>query len=280
MTEFNLNDAKIVLSMTLFLILISFVFPAVGFASHDVNTSDIPEFNVTKGTFDFVQTVPPTPSNPSEGTLKNVDNAELHEDNRQVYLQRGDPEILISLVNFNGTTNPEPEVNLIKFNSTGTFTDTKRINESEFVTIENHSYIIAFENLQIENEGQSDMTLTVDWEIVEQPSDSGWLSRIAVVGGIVSGAEQLAAVVGWIGSIFWNIGYNFIVGSTNLATVVYNIISFFTGIGWFLITTYASVIANAPTSYVALFLSIPGLLLSYEFAKLVIILKKQIPVLG
>lgn len=278
--ELTYRDMKILLSMSLLLIIINFVFPTLGFVSEDVEIADIPEFNITEGTFSFVQTVPEFPSRPSEGTLKYVDNQVVSQDNRRIWLNgdtSGGTELV--LLNGNNLSNPNARIILNEYNSSGFVgsNETHLNNSDDFETLERNDYILAFENAQFDNIGLANLTITADWEIIQQPSDTTWLGRIPIVGGVVSGAQQLAAVVGWIGTILWHLVYNFIVASTNLLTVIYNVITFFISLLHWFIVTYAVIIDNSPENWISLFLAIPGILLSLVFSKFVIIIIRSMP---
>lgn len=287
MTEFSLTDAKITLIMTLFLILISFVYPAVGFTSDNVTQSDIPSFNLTEGTFDFVQTVPQLPDNPTEGTLRFEADKQVYEDNRRIWLEGNTNDgYEITLINNGTLSDPLAGLFLNEYNNSGFVGDDSiEMDEGDsFNTLERDGYVIAFSNVTFTNEGQSNMTMRVDWETVETRGGASAVSTIPIIGGtldaVASAIGSLGAIIGWIGSILYNLAWNFIVFSTNLLTVIYNVIAFITGLGWWLVSTYGSVVSNAPASWASLLLSIPGLLLSYEFAKLVLVIKQQIPFVG
>lgn len=268
---FNRLDIQITVAMLIMLIAINFAFPVLGLSTTETNQSDIPDFNLSRGTVVIDPGVPDYPSRPSEGTLTYRENAVQYQDNRQVYL-RGDSNdgISITLVNFDPVSDPQPKINLNKFNPDGsTVNDQKNINESEFKTLSNHSYTLAFENVEETNISQPNYTVKADFRVVEQPADSHWSSRIPVVGGIIGSTSQVAAVVGWIGALIWYPIEVFIRFSTTVGNVLFNIISFIFGLGFWLLSTYSSIIGNAPTAYISLILSIPGLVLSIQFARMI-----------
>ena len=283
--DFTQRDFAILVSMSLFVIMVSFVFPAVGFTGENVNETDIPDFNASKGQFGYVNNTPEFPSRPSEGTLEYIDNAETHEDNRQVWLQResGGSDYVLSLTNLNGTlSNPVPTLTLTHFNATGSVVNQsqKDVNPGDFETLEAGEYTVAIENTTISNANESDMTLTADWRIVEGPSSGGTIGQIPIIGGVaeaVAGAiARLGEVIGWIGLVIFQPIYNAMVTVTNTLIALYNIIAFFFDFLYWLLSTYGSVVTAAPEAWVSVFLGIPGIILSFEFAKILIIIIRTI----
>lgn len=269
--NFSKGDMFIGMSMSVAVIFMSFTFPALGMTGDSVNESEIPEFNASKGTYQFATERPKYPDRPSKGTLRYVNGSETWEDNRQTYLQRGGTEYLIS---FYDSTKQQPnatyQINLIKFNSSGSWSTSKTIaeNESKTLTAIDEAYKVGFNNLNIE-QGDPDNIGTVDWNVITQPSDTSWVGRLPVVGSIISGADQLAAIVGWIGSVLWHFVYQFIVLSTNVFTVFFNIISYVINFMVWLLSTYGNIVTGAPTAWASVIVAIPGILLSFEFMKLI-----------
>jgi len=284
--EFTKWDLKIFLSMTLLLMLISFVFPAVGFSNADVNTTDIPEFNVTQGTLDFVQIGEPLDVNrPTEGTLRYVDNQDVYQDNRRIWLEGNSNDGFEVTLTNNGSINDPAASLFLNEYSGGSFNQsasTEMENTTEFDSLSLNGYVISFTNVTYENVGQANMTMTADWEVEETPGGASFVSGIPIIGG---GLEAVAKVIGgigavitWIGNIIIGVFLNIGVTARNVGVVVYNIVTFFTGIGWWFIVRYASVVSAAPTSYVQVFLTLPSLVWSFEFGKIIIIIREQIPV--
>jgi len=285
--EFTKWDLQIFLSMTLLLILISFVFPAVGFTNVNVSTDNIPKFNVTQGTLDFVQINEPLDVNrPTEGTLKYVDNQEVYQDNRRIWLEGNTEDgYEVTLTMFNGTVNdPTATLTLNHYNASGGINSvsTDMENTTEFDSLELDGYVVSFTNVTYSNVGQANVTMQVDWEVDETPGGASFVSGIPLIGG---GLEAVAKVIGgigavfsWIGNIILSVFLNIGITARNVGTVIYNVVTFFTGIGWWFIVRYASVVQAAPASYVQVFLALPSLVWSFEFGKIIIIVREQIPV--
>lgn len=271
MVNFSKNDFKIVLTMSLFLIIISFVFPVLGFTAGSVQTADIPSFNVSENHLNFVQEPPEMPSNPSEGTLTWEDGAQEFEDNRQEWIEAD--RFSITFFNQGSTSNPDMQVNLNEFNDTGGGFVDSSITENEYVLLELSNYSISFENMEL---GENNETATVDWEIHDQPEETSWINQIPLVGGLADALATIASIFSWFVSVIFHWVVVGLTAIANLFLSLFNILSFILSFFFWLLTTYADITTGAPTTYVSVFMALPGVLLSYEFAKLIILLVQTI----
>ena len=70
--DFTTRDIGILISMSLAVIMISFVFPTIGLADtgDKAAESEIPEFNISTDRFDFAGDFPDNPGTPSTGALE------------------------------------------------------------------------------------------------------------------------------------------------------------------------------------------------------------------
>lgn len=283
--ELTKTDIQIFVSMTLFLIIISFVFPELGFATANVSQSDIPEFNVSQGTLDFVQiSYPLRATRPTEGTLRYVDNQEVYQDNRRVWLEgNSDNGYEITLTNNGTLSNPNASLFLNEYEN-GAFNRSVSTEDSaftNFTTLSLGDYVIGFENVTYSNQGNPNMTITTEWQVEESPGGSSTFGSIPLIGGtldqVAKALGAIGAIISWIGEMIFNLFLNIGVFFRNIGTVIYNVLNFFTGIAWWIIVRYTTVVQNAPASYVQIFLVLPSLVWSYEFAKVVIIIRQQLP---
>lgn len=259
--EFSKHDMIILLTMTVAIICLSFTLPALGMAGggDSATESDIPEFNLTTDRFDFAGEFPDSPGTPSSGELE-IDNSNVEASDNFVDLGNG-----TSMTLFDG---PDMQMGINNIDASGG--DDVYFNNSEvgdIQTLEAFGYEIDAELLSVENEGESDFTWSVRWEIEDQPSDSGFISRIPIVGGVVSIGESLASMVGWIGSIiFWFVG-TVVTTVTNLIVVLIDIVTFFISLLHWMLSTYLGYV-SAADGFASVFLMVPGILLFLEFAKL------------
>lgn len=263
MVNFSKTDFQIVMAMVIFVVIISFLFPPMGFTSQNINSTDIPQFNMSQNTFDFVGEAPEMPTSGDSGQLTYVEGAAPNEDNRDQWIETN--EIGISMFNMQTSSDPLPRVQLTNHTDMGSLQDWEYMNESEFVTISNWSYEISFDNMQYTDDNQ---TITVDWEIHERPSDSTFLGSIPFVGGLA----DVAGVLVWIGELLFHYIITIFSGIANMGIALTNLIVFiFTFLYWIL-SMYGNVATAAPTAWAAVIMAIPGVVLSFEFVKLLIIL--------
>lgn len=260
--------------MTVFLIFVSFVFPPLGFAADTVNSSDIPDFNASANQFDHLQSPADTPGQPNEGTLRYVNNSDEYADERSRFIAEN---AAVATYNAGTASNPEIRVNLADYTpDTGSNLTEETITPGEFVNIRNYSYVVSFDNLRFENNNN---TYRVDWEVHERPDggeDGSWIDAIPVVGGLVSAGSELVSAILWIGSIFSVAITNAVISATNIFISLFNVLSFIFAFMFWLLSTYGSVVAGSPNAWVGVFMAIPGIVLSFEFGKLVILLIRTI----
>lgn len=268
-------DLTIIVVMSIATISMSFVFPALGLTDASTNESDVPEFDIGSDRFDFAGEVPDNPGTPSQGELElqsdGSDEVRLHDNSsHQVSLSTLDPE----------GENLTAEVYLSLYNETGGSPeeqDTVTLSEEgDTGTLEVGGYAVDVEWIRTENVDQSDETAVITYEITDQPSGETWLTRLPVVGGIVSGASALAGIVGWIGSLIWW-GFTFFIQTgLNVVTLVFDVAVYFVSTLSWLTGTYADIVSSAD-AWAAVFVSIPGILLFGEFAKIVMVLISLLP---
>ena len=272
------------ISMVIAIITLSFIGPAIGMSGDNVTTSEIPEYNASEGLFEFALEQPEQPSRPSQGTLRYVDNQQVNEDNRRVWIRgNSDEGIEITLTNNGTLANPIASLFLNEYNNSAFVgSNSTELTESEtFAELERSGYIITFENPQFDNKNESDMTMTVDWEIIQTPAGASTIGQIPIIGvgftAIANAIEGIIAVIGYIGDILF---YYFVaIGVTvsNVLVTIFNITTFVIDFMVFIIVSYSSMIANAPSNFVSVFLTVPLILFSLLFADLVMELIKILP---
>lgn len=268
MVEFSQTDFKVLLVMTVFVIFISFVFPPMGFTSENINGTEIPSFNASQGQFSHLEEPSERPGQPNEGTLEWINNSKSYEDNRNVFIA---DEAAISTYNQGDAQNPDIVVTLADYTVQPSNLTTKSITTDEYVVIENYSYGISYENLQF---GENNQSYTIDWEVHERPDttdSSGWVDSIPIIGGLVSGASELGGAILWIGQIIFRVVVNVIISVGNVFITLFNVITFLLSFFYWILSTYGAVIASSPNAWATVFMAIPGLALSFEFAKVIIL---------
>lgn len=274
------KDLAITMAMSIAVIFMSFTFPALGMTGHAQNESDIPEFNITKGQVEFAREQPELPSRPSEGRLVYVNNSESWQDNRQVYLQQGgSDEYLLSFFDDDPSSDEQYHANLIKFNASGSFTEDVNINESEAKTLESvdGAYEVGLDNMTVLNDTAPYDSASLDWKVISQPSDQQWYSRIPGLSSIIGAGQQLAGIVGWIGSMIWYAITFGLVTLGNAVLMFFNTVVYFIDFMWWLTSTYGTIVSGAPTAWAGVIVAIPGIILGFQFTKLIAVGIKLLP---
>lgn len=271
--EFTKQDMIIIVAMTTTVVLLAFIFSALGFAENGIVESDIPEYNTTADRFDMVGDFPDNPGGPSKFYMSWDDTLQGDSDN-SVWLD-GDTTNGNQLVirNNSATSTETIKVALHTWtngNHTGEVNDTlDGVGDRAVLNTDKYDLLVEYKSKQ--NENSSETISQVEVTIREQPeSNAAFLKRIPIVGGVFSGAEAVASGVAWIGSIlFWFLGTTFEV-ILNLAIMLYSAMSYGVSFMWFLLSTYFNVTTSA-TGWAAVMIMMPGVILFFEFVKIIMI---------
>lgn len=259
--NFSDRDIAIVVSMSVAIILMSFVMPAVGLTGD--TASEPPTFNMTSDRFDFAGDFPDNPGAISKGSLEYNDSKVVQSLDNQVWLEgdsSGGAELLAT------NTGSSGQIEFIVWENGGIAnSSTLLFNATGYETIQEAGYTIEFEITEFNGTYPA---YEVDYEVTQRPtSDGGFISSIPLVGGIFDAGAQLAGIVGWIGSIIWWFATTLFTVTLNLMGILYDGFAFFAGLMVYLGSTYSALITGA-SSWASIILAIPGLLLGLEFAKL------------
>lgn len=282
--NFGKFDMVILIVMSVAIVVMSFVFPALGLADAETSESDIPEFTMDTERFDFAGDFPSRVGTPSTSTLRFDTSRDAGLSDNVIWLSRdGDQGTQMTLVENASTDNAQ--VNLFLLNETDTLEeDTTILNETGDADV----LEIDFEGLAqyeiyvelIQDEEVTGGTIyEVEYQIREQPEaqeSGGWLDRIPILGGIIDGGETLAGMVGWIGAVIWWLFTSFWELVLNVLGIAFDIVTFLFGTTSWLFTTYGAVL-SAAESWVAVFIALPGLLLGLVWVKLAMIVISLLP---
>lgn len=250
--NFTQRDFVLLVSMTLLLILINMVFPALGFSSPSVNQSDIPEYNITERQFDFVGELPEKPANPTTGILNHSsDKFDNYEGTIQFELGPGDNGNRIFLVAINETTAHLTDIEDSTINDSVTFTS-----NDQTKTLTAYGYEVDVHSIDIS-------TGTFEWIATDRPQDS----NLPLIGGIADFADNQISTIAWIGSTIAVWVTQQVEKIFNVGAMILSFIAFVIQYLHFLIIRYSSIINNAPATWVSLLMSIPGIILSWLFVK-------------
>lgn len=279
--DFGKFDIVLLTTMSMAIIFMSIIFPAVGLApqSEEQGANDIPEFNVSSSQWDIAGEFPDRPGTPNSGTVK-------YDEQRGSSIT-GESLIWIKRPTANGvsleTQNLSNQLTLRVNNWSNTNLegqDEYNINsEGQQIYHENttNGWTIDFEVRTLENAQEPDMYAEIDYEIVESPPENeGFLDSIPIVSGFIDAGEAVAGTLGWLGLIIrWFFVTLFEVVLT-LVTILVTVMVFSVDIMVWLMTTYFGVV-DAAGGFASVVLMIPGVLLFGEFAKLGMLGIKLLP---
>lgn len=278
--NFSKFDMVLIFSMSLAIVLMSFMFPALGMTEEGdkVNESDIPEFNISSDRWDIVGDFPEDPGTPSTGRII-WNESEGAESDNQRWLH-GDTSLGAehTVINFGSADNPDAEVRLTSWNDDqSNFTNQTITGEGQEFTLEsvneiggsltvNFNYTVEYEVAVYENTS-GNFHVEVDYLITEQPQDEAWYERVPLLGGLFSAGADLAGIVGWIGSIlYWFVASTFEIALT-LVTILFDVMVYGISMLQWLTGTYSSIISGAG-GFAQVLVAMPPVLLFVEFAKI------------
>lgn len=272
MVDFSSNDIKLLTVMSVFIILISFVFPAVGFSADDVQTSDIPEYNITSSAFDFAEEFPKRPNSPSKGRLI-YDSNEVRKSEYSVWLYGDFQDGIYMQMLGTGTDSSTADIDISRWEGGSvTGSDNFQLNdEGATYQYQNNSVEIEWFYVSYENDSAGEPTLITSYTVRRQPEQTQWYDRIPLMGSVVDSTEQLSGIIGWGISVVRFYVFTLFTTFINLLNVLYQSIVFLISLFHWIITTYMAVANGAPAVWASLILYIPGLVVFIEFAKIILI---------
>lgn len=260
--NFSEFDIKI---LTVGIISLLFISATAGATPISGNFGDVPEFEHT-ATFDATAPSQPGPDSIAErqGTLRYGPDIPADESIDEVWGKWG--YRITAAVNDQDNNLSDLSANIVMENSTTSFTDfgIVSVGDSIFLTIEqnNETFEVRFEYQSLQNN-----VSTVTWEVT-QLTTAMQESQQANAGGPIS---QIASWLGYFAELFryavmvvFNAVSFVLISLKDVIVYGANIVGWITG-------GYGSVLGSAP-SWAAAFMSIPVLLLGFEFMKLVMII--------
>lgn len=264
-------DVMLLLVMSLSIVSMSFVFPALGLTNESVDQNDIPEFNITSDRFDLAGDIPTAPA-PDKGVAW-IDTTEgVAWSDNNIWLDgnfdSGGTQLLLT---------DQEKVVLNQYNSSSQVVDTDSV---QLNSTTNRS-ILDVQNgyeVRIEKTDQYNSSYyEVSYEVTDQPNVGGsFVDRIPVVGGLFEAADSVAAVVAWLTSVvLWFLLW-FVDLSANLIGILFDVVRYLFGMASWLATTYGGIISSA-NSWAGVFVALPGIIFSMILAKFVVIGIKLLP---
>lgn len=271
--NFSKFDIVVLMTMSMAIIIMSFTFPALGVtAESPENASDVPQYNTTANPFDIAGEFPDRPGTPSSGTIQYDEQEGSGITGRSlIWIDRPKSDGTAIEIQNDTFGNGDVQIVVTDFNETGdNIVDRYVISGTEGETIlhQNTTWTIEFTVDSVENFKQPNMTVTVEFEILESQSGAGGgLSALPVIGGIFDAVDAVASILSWLGLIIrWFLATLFEI-TISLILLLVDIMTFAVGLMHWLMSTYFAVIGGA-TSWASVILMVPGILLFAEFVKL------------
>lgn len=274
--ELTKFDVMLLFCMSLAVVSISFVFPALGMSDTEAEENDIPELDISEDKFDFAGEMPEFPNTANKGTLFFNTTKDAGFSENSIWLE-GNTDGGYELVLIQEPTNETAEVVLTEWNDSGEVEGSSSVvindsNPREIVS--QGEYEVAIEEGADNNPPDY---LQVQWEIVSQSQAGGsFVGRLPGVGAIFDVGSAIAAVVAWAVTIFIWFSQTLVQGFLNILGTVYDGSAYFINLLAWLISTYGSVISGA-TGWVSIFVALPGIILSVTLGKIVIIFIGLLP---
>ena len=269
--NFGKLDFMILVGTTIALVGMSFVFPAMGLIdSEDAeDAQDIPEFDIEGDRFDFAGEFPRQPGTPSSDFLRwyhpdpqtEINVRELGDDRRIRMSEtsaRPGVEFWTLNVSFINTETGET-LDSVEFDE----------NNTSSGSLTDGDWEIAVDLVNTAGEEEDDFLGETQFRILEssEGASDGFLGGLPVIGGLVSAGEDVAGMVGWIGSVlYWFVGWMFTLVSNMLAVMIDSVLYVIGLVNW-LITTYTAVVSAAP-GWSSVIVLLPGILLFLELVKI------------
>lgn len=274
--EFSKFDMVILMVMSVGIVVMSFVFPALGLAEAETAESDIPSFEMDEQRFDFAADFPNNPGTPSTGTLTFDTSRAAGLSDNSIWLNEGLNNTQLTLTENASTETAQVNLFLFPLDMSGVLDqDNATLSPVGDAVVLEIDYMDEVEyDVYTELTREEDVTggtiYAVEYEIRNQPTadeGGGWLDRIPILGGIIDAGETLAGMVGWVGAVLWWFVTSSWEVALNTIGMLFDVVTFLFASASWLATTYGGIV-EAADSWVAVFVAIPGLLLSLEFAKL------------
>ena len=284
--NFGKFDIILLTTCLLAVILMTLTFPMIGLAGDDVEEDDVPEFNVSADRFDFAGEFPENPGSPSEFYLHW--NDQLGGDSDNVRWLDGDVEAghEILVTDQTGTqADPQADVIINHWDEGSVIEDeqfTLNFTEHERVQDfgEGYDLFVQFdrkENISWDDGASEGVDVRVKVEVRDQPDESGWLSRLPIIGSVLGAGDALASMVGWIGSVIWWTVTWFFSISLNLLGLLLDVVTFVIDLTWFIISTYIEIMASDTGTFAGLVITVPMVLFMLSMTKLVMVAISLLP---
>jgi len=285
--EFNKFDLTLLVVMSMTIILLSFLMPAVGYAdqANETAESDVPEFSMESSRFDFTGDFPDRPGSSGSGTLTYDEKQGSGITGvTQEWLDRPkDTGFVTELANYTDAPEGYP-IALIAtdFNGTGDVEEQAKYDisdkEGETIIYNKGDWVIEYKIQSVENAGEPNATAEVDYNVKENGGDNsgGGLSAVPVVGTLFDAGEQLASGLVWVGEIIWWTASFVFEIAINLIGILVDAMVFGIDLLSWMVGSYADV-TTAAAGWASVILLVPTIILFGELVKLSMVAISLLP---
>jgi hypothetical protein len=262
--NFGKFDAIMLLTMSLAVISMSFVFPAIGLTSSgSVTENQIPEFNVETDRFDIAGEFPDPPRSGTTGNLEFDSSKQAALSNNRIWLEGGTSggyEMFLSEETSNNSSVAEVRINEWDSGNV-TANDSITLNSSGDI----QGLVVGEYGVSLTAETVSPPIYEVSYEVTSRPDDSEGL-----VGSIFNVGSATAQTLYWFGQIlFWALT-SIVEVTINAINGLAGVTSYLLGLVSFLTVTYTSIVTGS-AGFASVFVAIPGIVLSIILGKIVVI---------
>lgn len=242
-SNFSMREIRFVFISFGALIIINGMLFGTGIFADEL-TKEPPRLNATGSDIVTAGAFPDSPGVPDAGTLEyKGENAVLGE-SYQYAQDSGQDLLTVEVQNVSSgfqvlVANYEPDTNSDGFNvsSIDTYAITK---EGQYIRHSNESggetWVIDFNVTQLDNYLQSNMTSTVEWEVIRQTSDSG-----GFFSGVFSAGDDVAQVLGYLGLIIRWIVAVIVETIIGVVVTVGELLAFLVGLVDYLVTGWIQI---------------------------------------
>lgn len=271
--NFGKFDIYMIVGMVFSLIIMSILLSSLGISDGAVNTDNIPEYNISTNTFNFVSEPPDQPRSAEVGELiwRANDNERTREHDKWLAYD-GQYGEKLTFANLSSTPSRDTmAVTISKFNSTDSYGRTYYINLSDRMLITDFDYEITVEYAELQNDRDAIGTFKTH----ETPG-GGFISNIPVLGEAYDTAQAIVSIIAWLGEIFIYYIVFIVELIINVLIAIFQIFQYvFTLITWML-SVFNTIIFNS-TSFFAILMFIPIIILFLELLKITLIVVSVLP---
>lgn len=269
--NFGKTDFILLLTMTLAVVSMSFMFPALGLtdSSDTANASDIPQFNLTSDRFNLAGGFPEAPGTPTQGTLWYVSTDPAATSDNRIWVEGDTSDGVEMFLTNDSVGTGKVQVNTwdsgsVTSSTNKTFSSTK----DTFTLVSSEGFGFRYE---VEELDTNESYYETSYQITQRPRDTG-----GFVSSLIGTAGDTAQTLVWFGTIFFWASTFIVELGLNALGLIFDVISFFILLLAWLTSTYTSVV-SAATGFASVFVAIPGMILSIVLAKVVFITVNLLP---